>query len=135
MEPTTFYVDAQNVLTLTHNLVSSKATRHIARRDMIVREKEYNGIVKVTKIGTKDNLADLFTKVLDRVPFESLRRGVMNLVRTGVVYLSSLPADARLPASDRPSPIGGCSPVWSCTRPSTPRGYLVSVACVCVGAR
>ena len=33
-------------------------------------------------------LADLFTKVLDRVPFEKLRSGVMNLLEHGVTYLA-----------------------------------------------
>ena len=33
--PTRLMVDAQNVLTLVHNLISSKLTRHITRRELI----------------------------------------------------------------------------------------------------
>ena len=61
----------------------SKATKHIARRELIVREREVEGELVVAKVDTKSNLADMFTKVLDRVPFEHLRRQVMNVfVRT-----------------------------------------------------
>ena len=34
----------------------------------------------VEKVLTDDNLADMFTKVLDRVPFVKLRRLTLNLV-------------------------------------------------------
>ena len=79
-EPTPFYVDAQNVMTLVHNLVSSKQTRHITRRELIVREREDDGTLECRKIGTEFNLADMFTKVLDRTPFVKLRKLVMNLL-------------------------------------------------------
>ena len=57
--PTPFYVDAKNVLTLVHNLISSKLTRHITRRELIVREREVAGDVEVTKVDTADNIADM----------------------------------------------------------------------------
>ena len=38
----------------------------------------------VTKIGTKDNLADLFTKGLDRDPFTRLVKLVVNILVHGV---------------------------------------------------
>ena len=89
-EPTRMYVDAQpqNVLTITGNFVASKQTRHIARRELIVREREIEGHLKLEKVGTDDNLADMFTKALDRVPFEKLKGLVMNLLATGVWFLS-----------------------------------------------
>ena len=40
-----------------------------------------------TRPGTSDNLADLFTKVLDRVPFEKLRGLTMNLLACAVRFL------------------------------------------------
>ena len=39
-EPTPFMVDAKSVLTLVQNLISSKLTRHITRRELIVRERD-----------------------------------------------------------------------------------------------
>ena len=42
--PTRLMVDAKNVLTLVHNFESSRQqTRHITRRELIVREREVEG--------------------------------------------------------------------------------------------
>ena len=68
-EPTEFNVDANNVITLVHNFIASKMTRHITRRETIVREREADGTLAVTKVPTADNLADMFTKALARDPF------------------------------------------------------------------
>ena len=74
-EPSTFYVDAANVITLVHNLISSKATRHITRRaECVVRERKADGTLAVTKVETHDNLTDLFTKALARDPFTTSSR-------------------------------------------------------------
>ena len=78
--PTPFFVDAKNVLTLVHNLISSKLTRHISRRELIVREREVQGEVEVMKVATDDNVSDMLTKSLDRVPYTKLRRLLMNIV-------------------------------------------------------
>ena len=43
LEPTIFNVDANNVLTLVYNLIASKMTRHINRRELIVRERQDEG--------------------------------------------------------------------------------------------
>ena len=67
---------------------SSKQTRHIARRELIVREREIEGHLRLEKVATEDNLADIFTKALDRIPFEKLRKGVMNLLASGVWFLA-----------------------------------------------
>ena len=45
------------------------ATRHISRRELIVREREIEGTLGVCKIDTSDNIADILTKVLDRDPY------------------------------------------------------------------
>ena len=81
-------VDAMNVLTLVHNHISSKLTRHITRRELIVREREDDETLVVTKVATADNLADMFTKVLDPIPFLKLRKVVMNtLVRAATAVV------------------------------------------------
>ena len=84
------WVDAGNVLTLVQNLLSSNKVRHIKRRHLIVREREWAEELVVTKIHTSENLADMFTKVLDRDPYEKLRRLVMQLVRVGVTMMNML---------------------------------------------
>ena len=61
-------------------LISSKQTRHITRRELIVREREVEGDLEVTKVASEDNIADILTKILDRVPFTKLRRLLLNVV-------------------------------------------------------
>ena len=45
-----------------------------------MREREVDQTLVVTKVHTDDNLADMFTKVLDRIPFDKLRKLMMNLL-------------------------------------------------------
>ena len=53
-----------------------------------LREREIEGHLRLEKVGTDDNLADMFTKVLDRAPFEKFRRVVMNVLLNGIQYLA-----------------------------------------------
>ena len=76
-EPTVLNCDAENVLTITSNFSSSKQTRHIARRELIVREREIEGHLRLCKVPTADNLADMFTKALEK-SFVRFRSRVMN---------------------------------------------------------
>ena len=96
-EPTIFNVDAANVITLVHNFIASKATRHITRRECVVREREADGTLAVTKVDTLDNLADLFTKALARDPFTRLKKLIMNVLAHGVV--APVPRARRIAAS------------------------------------
>ena len=70
-----------------HRVISSKLTRHITRRELIVREREVEGHHTVTKCDTSDNLADLLTKALDPIPFDKLRRLVLNILAVGAIKL------------------------------------------------
>ena len=96
LESTPLMVDAANVLTLVQNLISSKLTRHITRRELVVRERDGDGTLTVTKCATADNLADLFTKALDRDPFTKLSRLVLNVLASGALLL--VPRARRLAA-------------------------------------
>ena len=99
---------AKNVLTLVQNLISSKLTRHITRRELVVREREVQGDLVVEKVPTEDNLADMFTKALDRIPFEKLRGLVMNLLARGVAFLAPRGKRSDAGHSHRAGPMGGC---------------------------
>ena len=44
--------------------------------------------MQVDKVHTDDNLADMLTKALDRIPFEKLKKLLMNILATGVWFLS-----------------------------------------------
>ena len=72
-------------------------TRHITRLETIVREREADGTLAVTKVPTADNLADMFTKSLARDPFTKLRRLVMNILVHGIS--APLPRARRIAAS------------------------------------
>ena len=54
------------------------------RAPCIVRERETDKTLAVNKVPTADNLADMFTKALDRDPFTKLRKLVMNIMIMGV---------------------------------------------------
>ena len=69
-----------------HNFVSSKQTKHITRRELIVREREVEGHHAVTKVDTLENVADLLTKALDPAPFEKLRRLLLNVLAIGAIF-------------------------------------------------
>ena len=90
LSPTPLCVDAKNVITIVQNWLSSNKTRHIKIRDLVVREKEIEGLLEVTKVSTHDNVADILTKALDREPFVKLRRLLMQLIRVGVSFSMKL---------------------------------------------
>ena len=56
----------------------SALTRHIDRILFKLREMRGAGLVTVKYLGTEENTADIFTKILDRQPFEKHRKTVLN---------------------------------------------------------
>ena len=54
-----------------------------------LERREVEGHHAVTKCDTSDNLADLLTKALDPIPFDKLRRLVLNILVVGAIYVSS----------------------------------------------
>lgn len=46
------------------NNVHHERTKHVQNKYHFIREKIEEGIIRVTKIGTLDNPADVFTKVV-----------------------------------------------------------------------
>ena len=59
---------------LCHRFSSAQHTRHIDRKLFKLREMRGAGLVTVKYLGTEENTADLFTKILDRQPFEKHRK-------------------------------------------------------------
>jgi hypothetical protein len=49
-------------------------TKHIALKYHHFREHVANGTIKINLIGTKDQIADIFTKALDKPTYLHLRR-------------------------------------------------------------
>ena len=75
---------------------SKLKTRHITRRECIVREREADGTLAVTNVQTVDSLADLSRRV-SRDPFTKLRKLVLNLVAKGAP--APVPRARRIAAS------------------------------------
>ena len=53
--------------------------KHVERRHFFVRELVENMLIRVPFVATADNLADFFTKPLDKSAFCPLRNRIMNI--------------------------------------------------------
>ena len=64
------HCDNQATIMLTENAGVSDRTKHIDVKFHFIRELREKGHIRIVSVGTKDNLADLYTKGLTRVLFE-----------------------------------------------------------------
>jgi methyl coenzyme M reductase subunit D len=64
---------------MTKNQVFHKRTKHIDVKYHFVRERVETGEIKVEYIPTDQQLADIFTKPLQKQRFETLRDKIMGL--------------------------------------------------------
>ena len=71
--------DNKGAYDLCHRYSSAQNSRHIDRKLFKMRELRGAGVVTVRYVPTDENTADLFTKILDRQPFEKHRKTVLNL--------------------------------------------------------
>lgn len=70
---TTLFIDNEGALKLSRNPELHDRTKHLRLKYHYLRELVMKGIIKTTRVETKDNLADLFTKPLSRDRFQDLR--------------------------------------------------------------
>ena len=77
--PVEVSTDNKGAYDLCHRFTSAANSRHVDRKLFKMRELRGAGVVVVKHVGTEINPADLFTKVLGRVPFERHRRTVLNI--------------------------------------------------------
>ena len=75
---TPVYCDNQSTIDIAKNDKGSDKCKHIAITHNFLQENE-GKTVKLCKIPTKDNIADIFTKPLPRRQFESLRDRLFGL--------------------------------------------------------
>jgi hypothetical protein len=64
--PVLMRCDNQATVKIVENPVSDGKTKYVESRYHYVREAATSGAIKISFVGTKDNLADCFTKVLPR---------------------------------------------------------------------
>ena len=82
--PVTLGIDNQGAVALAHDYVSNSKTKHIERRHLKIRELVLDAILRVQYVASKDNIADIFTKPLDKKTFIPLRTKLLNLPRKEV---------------------------------------------------
>ena len=79
--PTDLYVDNKGAIDLCKDYVSNDRTKHIERRHLKLRELVQEATVNVKYVASQDNVADIFTKSLDKKEFLKLRAKLLNSVR------------------------------------------------------
>ena len=65
--------DNESTIKLTNNLVQHARTKHIDIRHHFIRDHQQKWDISIESVGTKDQLADIFTKSLDEKRFCKLR--------------------------------------------------------------
>ncbi|RVW99728.1 Retrovirus-related Pol polyprotein from transposon RE1 [Vitis vinifera] len=68
--PIKLYCDNKAVISISHNLVQHDKTKHIEVDKHFIKEKIEKGIICMTYIPTREQLADIFTKGLQKLTFE-----------------------------------------------------------------
>ena len=69
--PVSVETDNKGAYDLCHRFTSAQHTRHIDRKLFKMRELRGARMVDVKFVPTDDNSADMFTKILNRQPFET----------------------------------------------------------------
>ena len=78
-KPTDLYVDNKGAIDMSRDYISNERTKHIERRHLKVRELVEDAVINVKYIATHLNVADIFTKPLERKQFQSLRDKLFNI--------------------------------------------------------
>ena len=80
-KPFKIEVDNQAAIIFTKGSAQKTKMKHIDCRLEWVRMLRNKEIVKVEHIPTKENLADIFTKILDKSTFEYLRSKILRTMK------------------------------------------------------
>jgi hypothetical protein len=79
-EPILILCDNTNAINISKNPMMHSKTKHIPIKFHFLREQVTKKNIKLEYIGTKEHIADIFTKPLPRETFEYLRQ------KLGVIY-------------------------------------------------
>jgi len=76
--PTVLRMDNSGAIDVSNDPVNHAKSKHILRRELHIRELIEAGVVKVKYVKSAENTADIFTKHLERVPFQKHRATLFN---------------------------------------------------------
>ena len=79
--PSTLKMDSTSAINLAEDPVMHSQSKHIARRDLFIRELKERGILSPVYVKTDKNTADALTKPLMKEPFYSHRATMLGLDR------------------------------------------------------
>ena len=68
--------DNESAIKIAHNPVLHSTTKHIEIRHHFIREHVEKGDIHLSYVRTKDQLTDIFTRVLDETRFRELRNEI-----------------------------------------------------------
>ena len=113
-------VDNATAITFASGTVKKSKLRHIDARQDWVQALRDSELVKLVKVPTKDNYADLMTKILEPETFTNLRDGMMvSAAIPESVLERSGPSGYNQPAAGQGAGVGGlgaaCAPAESCS--------------------
>ena len=80
-DPIDVFVDNKGAIDLSYDYMANERTKHIARRHFKIRELVQEAAIRVKYVASSDNIADIFTKPLDKKQFLFLRAKLLNLPR------------------------------------------------------
>jgi hypothetical protein len=69
--------DNQGTIDLAKNAVHHKRSKHIDVRHHFIRDCLEHGYIELVKVGTRDNIADGFTKALPPLAFKKFAAAVV----------------------------------------------------------
>jgi hypothetical protein len=73
-EPNPIYCDNTSVISISKNPVMNSKRKHIPIKYHFLREQVAEKNIRVEYVGTKEQVADIFTKPLPRESFEYFRQ-------------------------------------------------------------
>ncbi len=72
-EPISIFCDNTSAIRISRNFFMHSKTKHIHIKFYFLREQVMSKVIKLEYIGTKNQIADIFTKPLPKSQFENLR--------------------------------------------------------------
>ena len=90
-------LDNQAAGDIAQDYSASNRTKHLARRDFRVREAVFSSKISIRRVPTRDNVADLYTKVFTQQTFHRLRGWALgSILSAGSSVVALLVSAARL---------------------------------------